>query len=328
MAEWRRRLLVTAVVAAGLAAIVGSGGGISVGFPPCPGDVCTPAPAPQPAASVRPSHQTAQVGTAATFTAVTSNLDGALSYQWRRSSDGGTSYRDIAGATSASLTLPAVNLADDGTTLQVMVRSASASAAGQAQLAVSSSPGVRHEDGAFDPAAWVVLPDAGQQPFPAIDDVLPVGGNPGAYRRMSYTIPAGAGTARRSYLRSGAVYDPTVLGAVRHIDYAEDCLALSASDTTYTEGGLVLEQGSRRYVWHDATPCTSANWTAGLGRGILLAKDFVIVAGPACGADERCPDFSATALPLRFGHRRIAYGTSGNTIAHGIDNWRVTVWRP
>lgn len=328
MAEWRRGLLVAAVITAGLAGIVGSGGGISVGFPPCPNDICGPAPAPQPVASVRPSHQTAQVGSVATYSAVASNLDGPLSYQWRRSSDGGVTYRDIAGATSASLTLPAVNLADDATLLQVIVRSATASASGQALLAVSASPGVRYEDGGFEPAAWSVLTDAGQPAFTAIDEALPGGGNPGAYRRMAYTIPAGSGTARRSYARAGAVYDPAVLGPIRHIDYAEDCLAVTPSDTTYSEGGLVIEQGTRRYVWHDATLCTSASWTAGLGRGTLLAKDFALVAGPACGAGERCPDFSAGALPLRFGHRRIAYGAAGNTIAHGIDNWRVTVWRP
>lgn len=329
MAEGRRRLGLAAVMAAGLATLIGSGGGISIGigFPPCPDDVCTPAPPPRPAASVRPSHQTAQVGTSATYTVATANLDGPLGYQWRRSSDGGASYRDITGATASSLTLPAVNLSDDGTLLQVTVRSATASATGQAQLAVSASPGVRYEDGAFDAAGWAVLPDAGQVPFAAVDEVLPGGGNPGAYRRMTYTIPAGAGTARRSYARVGATYDPAALGAVRHIDYSEDCLALAPADTLYTEGGLVLEQGARRYVWHDPTPCTSAHWSAGLGRGTLVARDFTLVAGPACGANERCPDFTSAALPLRFGHRRIAYGTAGNTVAHGIDNWRVTVWR-
>jgi len=48
---------------------------------------------------------------------------------------------------------------------------------------------------------------------------------------------------------------------------------------------------------------------------------------PPCAAGESCPDFSATAAPMRFGYWRISYGMTGDTIAHGIDNWKVTVWR-
>jgi hypothetical protein len=30
---------------------------------------------------------------------------------------------------------------------------------------------------------------------------------------------------------------------------------------------------------------------------------------------------------MRFGYWRISYGMPGDTVAHGIDNWKVTVWR-
>ena len=30
---------------------------------------------------------------------------------------------------------------------------------------------------------------------------------------------------------------------------------------------------------------------------------------------------------MHFGFRRISYGVPGDAIAHGIDNWKVTVWR-
>ncbi len=35
---------------------------------------------------------------------------------------------------------------------------------------------------------------------------------------------------------------------------------------------------------------------------------------------------TARAL-LRFGYWRISFGVAGDSIAHGIDNWKVTVWR-
>ena len=30
---------------------------------------------------------------------------------------------------------------------------------------------------------------------------------------------------------------------------------------------------------------------------------------------------------MRFGYWRISFGSPGTTIAHGIDNWKVTVWK-
>jgi hypothetical protein len=61
----------------------------------------------------------------------------------------------------------------------------------------------------------------------------------------------------------------------------------------------------------------------------LAAQDFVLLDGPACGAGDSCPDFSASAAPLRFGFVRNSQALAGvaGTIAHGIDNWKVTVWR-
>ena len=326
VSPWRWLSLV-AITFAGLVSLVGSGGGIAIGFPPCPVELCPPAPPPLPSASVRPRYLTAQVGSPVSFTAVPANFEGTLSYQWRRSSDG-VNYSDIAGATAATLTLAGVNLADDRATYQVSVRSSSGSAASAvAQLAVSASPGIAFADGELQPGDWITLADSGQSAFTYTDERLASGGNPGAWRRMSFTIPQGAGTARLTYAKPAAVYDPSAAGAIYVIDYAEDCINLSGSDLLYAEGGLVIEQGTRRYVWYTSAPCVQSSWTAAVGRNSLAARDFALVAGPACGAGESCPDFSAGGAALRFGYRRIAYGTQGNTVVHGIDNWRVTVWR-
>lgn len=47
--------------------------------------------------------------------------DHATAYQWQRSTDGGATWTDIAGATSASYTTPATQLADSGQQLRVQV---------------------------------------------------------------------------------------------------------------------------------------------------------------------------------------------------------------
>ena len=68
-------------------------------------------------------------------------------------------------------------------------------------------------------------------------------------------------------------------------------------------------------------------------KGFLRHADvdeFVILAGPPCGAAQACPDFSAGAAPLRLGivsGVNLSAGVVAGTITQGIDNWIVSVWR-
>jgi hypothetical protein len=59
----------------------------------------------------------------------------------------------------------------------------------------------------------------------------------------------------------------------------------------------------------------------------LRATDFTLSDGPACHAGEACPDFSSQGTPMRFGFWRTSTGQVGASVAHGIDNWKVTVWK-
>lgn len=326
-----RALLLGAIAALGLVTIVGSGGGISIGFPPCVGDYCTDHPTPPPPyAEVQPDRLTVQVGSAATFRAATANFTGVLSYQWSRSSDGGGSHRTIPGATASSWTLAAANLGDDGAVFAVTVRSTDGSSrTAFGRLAVSSMPAVGFADGEFPPAQWTVAP------LPNPPGVLPshteqrlaAGGHPDAFLKMVYQIPQGAGSAAVVNLRPAAVYDPPSQGAVHVIDYAEDCIALQDSELKYVSSDLIIQQGPRRYASVGSAACTSTAWNASPSRGGLTPADFALIDGPACAAGESCPDFSAQAAPMTFGFRRIAWGAGGDVVAHGIDNWRVSVWR-
>ncbi|MDO9075786.1 MAG: immunoglobulin domain-containing protein [Rubrivivax sp.] len=329
---WRRLAWLGIITVVGLAAIVGSGGG-AVGFPPCGPPLCGGGPLPPPAVvRLMPADVTAQVGASATFVAEVQNID-APSYRWRRSNDGGTTYTELPGATGNRLTLTAVNLGDHGARLQVQVSSGGvlyAQASGQ--LYVSATPGIVFTDGEFLPADWTFSPVLGPAPAPAASSAerVATGGNPDAWWRMQVQVPAGAGSTRLSFLSTAAVYDPRQQGAIAAIDYAEDCNAVLASDTAYTESWLALEQAGRHYVANarGSIPiCVLAGWRPVASLGRLVERDFTFVAGPACVAGEACPDFAAAALPLRFGFARQSYAAPGQTVPHGIDNWRVTVWR-
>ena len=86
---------------------------------------CSDNPPPNPTISVQPTDTAASVGSAATLSVSASGLD--LRYQWQQSSDGGSTWTDIAGATQASHTTPPASLADNGKRFRVVVAAAGTS---------------------------------------------------------------------------------------------------------------------------------------------------------------------------------------------------------
>ncbi|CAN5266357.1 hypothetical protein BH11PSE10_BH11PSE10_19130 [soil metagenome] len=326
--------------AIGIAALVGCGGTSTP--PECSffSNTCNPVIGPitipsQPFAWVDPQRASAQVGETVVLQVIVSGVDQA-SYQWRRSADGGLTYVDIPGAAARMLTLAGLNLSDDGTLFQVDVRSNGSSVLKPAggRLAVSSMPPVLFQDGDFATTDWVTNAIA----VPAIAgpaasaDHAASGGNPDAFRSMTYSLSAGASTLRVFNLASRTDYNPASQGAVKVIDFAEDCNVTRASTSIgFVKSYLLVEQGARRYVAKAQNACANSNaWHALPLVSSLAATDFVLADGPACTAAEPCPDFSATAAPLRLGYVREATQAAGSPageIAHGIDNWRVSVWR-
>lgn len=328
---WRMRVLPGLLAALGLVAIVGSGGGGSLGFPPCNEPWCNePPPPPAPEVRVDPPYVTALVGGAVTLTAVTANLSGSVSYAWKRSDDGGNTFVAIAGANARTYTLAGVNLGDDGAILQVQAWTGDGSVryVATSRLTVSAVPGLVYKDGTFAPADWTASAVPGPAPTvpPHEETQVTSGGNPGAYRRMTVQIPAGAGSARVFHFSQTALYDPASQGAINVIDYSEDCLEFSG-ELVYTESRMAIEQGARRFIADTDGSCSKSGWTAAPARASLRAADFYLFDGPACPSGASCPDFSASGTPLRLGTWRITYGAPGAAGAHGIDNWKVTVWR-
>lgn len=74
---------------------------------------------PAPTISVQPGDTSTVAGSAATLSVTASGAD--ISYQWQLSTDGGTTWRDIAAATQASHTTPATRPADNGKRFRVIV---------------------------------------------------------------------------------------------------------------------------------------------------------------------------------------------------------------
>ena len=331
----RRMLASACIVALGLVGIIGSGGGALPlpGLPSdCPpGDDCS-APPPSPAATIVPSYITALVGAPVSYSAQTAHFAGTPTYQWSRSSDGGTTYVDIPGATASTYSVAGVNLGDDGAVFRVIAQSTNGSVSAVSHLAVSATPGLVFEDGEFQDADWLVTPLAdSNEPAPAqTSERVPAGGNPGAYRKMVFTLPHQALAGRVFYTSLVAAYDPRAQGAIYVIDFAEDGIALQNSQLTATESTLLLEQAGRKYVANtrgNLAPDLTTRWSAIDSSASLRARDFVLLDGPVCASNEACPDFSTLGLPMRFGYFRLSTGVQGDVIAHGIDNWKVTVWR-
>lgn len=330
-AAWRVPMILL-IVTTGLASIVGSGGGLGLfGDAICDTypDSCRP-PQPVPQASIAPTAVTAQVGTPVSFTAQTVNTGGTLAYQWRRSTDGGTTYPVIVGATSRTFTIPSVNLADDAAILMADVALGNGTVLhATARLAVSPGPPVSFTDGEFAPSDWRTFAyiTVGSPTYTHVETRRESGGNPGAFREMSVQFTPDRSLARVLSMSNSAVYDPQTQGAVLAIDYTEDCLATGPADSVGVEAGLVLEQAGRRYVLRASrTLCLPGGWVA-VSQPSLRAQDLEQFAGPSCGSGETCPDFSTAGTSIRFGHDRVVFGMPGASISHGIDNWHVNVWR-
>lgn len=314
-----RGLAHAAIVALGVLAVVGSGGGFSLGFP----DIDFDGPF-APAVSMDLSRRTVQVGESVTFQAMVFGTP-PLTYRWRRNGV------DIPGAQGASYTLSGANLADDGATFSLEVRNTAGTATDASLLWVSALPPVVAQDGEFADARWQAQAVGEPAAAPPVSSAsqAEAGGSPGAFRRVAYTMPAGLSSIRVFHVRPDSGYDPAVLGAIRSIDVSLDCSSLTTAVASQIEAAGLLEQAGRRYRLREQTGPCLPYWTAQRSVG-LLAEDFTLVTGPACAAGERCPDFSASAAPIAIGFlssATLATGTAAGSVLQGVDNWKVTIWR-
>jgi large repetitive protein len=91
-----------------------------------------------PVLTLNPTDQTVRSGTSVTFTAAASGVP-APAVQWQRSTDGGASFVDIAGATSTSYTVTAA-AGDDGSQYRAVFSNVAGTAASSAAVLYVGTP--------------------------------------------------------------------------------------------------------------------------------------------------------------------------------------------
>ena len=330
-----RGLALACVFVMGLVTIVGSGGGVHVDGCFAPGPCAGQFP-PEPATpTIDPPDNVAQVGSTVVFSARAPGVDNAT-YQWQRAPRGfGAPFSDIAGASGPTYSLAGVQLVDDDVKVLVHVRGSFngnpvALASLPAQLTVSSMPGIVFEDSEFPLADWAVtaISEPAMNGPTHLEERASSGGNPGAYRKTTITMPAGPTRLWIFDTLQSASYDPSAQGAVYRIAFAQDYIALPGGLGVLPT--LLIEQDGRRYMASGPVPSGSLTWIAAAFPAVFEASAFYRVDGPACGAGESCPNFSATGKPIRFGfanRNEGLAGFAGVSGGFGVDNWKVTVWR-
>jgi hypothetical protein len=149
-------------------------------------------------------------------------------------------------------------------------------------------------------------------------ETRPTGGVSGGYRHMTHVFAA-PGNIAVQHLYTGGSYDPSVDGAIEHINYSEWRIQLDPPFPTARIGSLALVvQSGVVYTAriNDETSYASQTWEKGEAVQ-LTAADF----GPA-GLD-----LSDQGAEIFFGFYR-ANSTGGVlTTTHGIDDWRVEIIR-
>lgn len=334
-----RRTLRLAVAGAGVTAILGSGGGMG-NFWGCyegGGEYCGPFTYP-PGVQVQPRRITVAVGSPVSFVAdvYTYTPPKAYTLQWCRRAALSNSCAPIAGATGATLTLPAVNLTDDGATYVVTVTDSGGSSNASGALTVSSGPGLAFADGDFAPAAWSVaasiVPARADSTWSAVRSAS--GGQPDAYLALTYGVGTPPGTIGLFHSLASAVYDPASQGALRAVDFEIDCARVSSTVAATASLRPMIEQAGRRFapVWaaYSSTPdCYDPSWRTTKAYSVA-ADEFELIDGPACVVGVACPDFSAQAPSIRLGFTTavdLAAGARTDAIVQGIDNWKAMLWR-
>lgn len=195
------------------------------------------------------------------------------------------------------------------------------------RVRVARQPSFVFSDEEFAPADWTTQVVHATNGATQSMNRVSSGGDPGAYRWMSHTLPAApGGTSTRLWVfhryLAGTV-DPS-LTPVAEVDYAEDAVLLATGWAVGSRAALL--QDGVVYVGPSSLVVTNLLWRP-FCSAKLTAADFTDVESVVGLGTARHPDFSRTGTPISFGYLR-HNGTSSTSqvyIPHGIDGWRVVV---
>ena len=212
--------------------------------------------------------------------------------------------------------------------------------------ATSHATSISFSDSTFQESDWTVKNFTlgyGAHDISIVQDST-YGGNPGEFRRFSYTLYNAPSSWEHSTLysmsiKNTAIYSPPVQRAIGTIDYYEDSILVAPdfpdSVCGVATGPVILQDGHYFFL----RPYLCANfdsWTSQSKVG-LKAEDFYdaeqvlavhLDPSHAEPAQYIHPDFSLQGAPLTFGFIRAtstSHGGPGGFRDSGIDNWRVVV---
>lgn len=186
-------------------------------------------------------------------------------------------------------------------------------------------------DGVFDDSNWDVEVQAfGAGGTGGGGHLHYLGQQDGDYRRITITVNDAVGGAQAQVgvfsIKRGYVYFPSSQGALFSVSYSEDSILFSGGGNGQYSAP-VLKQNGKLYTLvpgAGAFPTPDAAWTSHSLTG-LTQNDFRTLTS----ASEH-PDFSSGGSRIEVGFMRLLVvpaGSSGRTVAGGIDNWRITLHR-
>jgi hypothetical protein len=297
--------------------------------------------------TTQPSNQTAAFRSA-TFTSLATTSAGGLSlrYQWQRSDDGGTTWADIYGATSKTLTVSQLTYAADNGDKYRVVASALAAQSVASNAATLTIPAQGWQQlGASVPwseNSQLVINTHGIQQIslagsstgtvfavaePGVGDSLASAGNPGRVRVYSWNgtnwSNRGAELVGETWFSSGSLRGSSLgrsLALSRNGNYL-------AASVVQTEQGYVTTGSVRVYAWGgSAWVQQGSSFHSQIARALAISNDGTVVAASEFAGSQTVTykwngsswSQQGTAPTLFAGYNGdLSLSADGNTLAVG-----------
>lgn len=165
------------------------------------------------------------------------------------------------------------------------------------------------------------------------------GGNPDSYLQVDHDVNSAPSGSTRSGLHSiflfnGAVYDPSVSGAISRICYEEWARMIQGAGDVQGTGPIIRQvDGQQNVTYYRPAPSLMVNTPTNWNLRAMTCKESDFVAldptNGVTGVDpSRQPDFSKNGQPIEFGFFRgnnTSVGGGGYFRSAAIDSWSITV---
>jgi hypothetical protein len=236
-----------------------------------------------------PADTVVLAGSTATFSA-TVNDPARSTFQWQARAPGGSTFTNIAGATSSSFTTPALALGDSGTDLRLIATATSNTLTSRvARLTVITIPqptptvAYDFDDGLLPPGTVIVTSAGPPAGAGTIDPTAGVNGSGG----LKLTVSPGAGHV------ASFIVDDLNAGAPVY--------GMTASFDTRIGGGTTPPADGMSFVWASDLPNNAAFGEDGLGSGLTVTFDIYDNGGgeaPAIDVTYRGTVIASTKVPI------------------------------